>query len=255
MTNELTAFEFSGLKVTAGEIEFKDYKRLKESAVKLSEHLKTVEVTEDNVKTSKKLVSEVRKQVDQLEESRKQAKNWILEPYRELETKIKDITSVVKDSENVIRNQIRQLEELEREEKKQEIENIFNKRIQQYEFSNLFEPSNFITPKHLNKSTSMNKVEQEMVEWLETIDKGIQVIKSLEHSDEILAEYANCQDLTTAINIVNERYKKLEETEKVLKDISTTEETYTFKVFNSKDMKLIEMLMNENNIKFEKVGK
>ena len=63
--NETRIVEFE-----VGKISFNAYEHIKNKALNLSENLKKVEVSDENIKESKKLIAEVNKDVKKLEDYR-----------------------------------------------------------------------------------------------------------------------------------------------------------------------------------------
>lgn len=56
----------------------------------------------------------INKDVEELNDIKKTIKNKLLEPYVDFEAKIKEIIAIVKESDAVVRGQVRALEEAER---------------------------------------------------------------------------------------------------------------------------------------------
>ena len=242
------------LKIQQGKILFPEQEELKTQAQEILDHLSKIEVTPENVADNKKLISTVNKAIKGLEDRRISIKKEMLEPYNEFEKQVKEIVGIVKEADSLVRTQIHELEEAEREDKQHKIYQIFNKRIKAYDFGDAFTFEDFFQPMYLNKSVSMIKVEQEMVNWLEGIDRDLQVINSLEDRVDILAEYVSCIDLAKSIEAVNKR-KEVKKRNEVLNhtDTATADNvTYVFIINNEKDAKLLELLMKENDIKYEK---
>lgn len=257
MNNELVLFDNSQILVKQGMIEFNNFEKLKREALLLSEQIMGVEVTEDNVKTSKKMLAVVNNRIKEMEDRRISIKKEMLEPYTSFEKQVKEIVSIVKEADSVVRDQVKSLEEREREQKMEQIRDIFEKRIKHYDFTNLFRFDSFLTSKHLNKSTSMKTIETEMVQWLEKIDSDIQVIHTLPNSERVLTEYLDTKDVAVAIRIVNEYEERMN---RVIQDkpVSQTNKlSFVITLEDEKDMKLVEMFMQQNkiNYKSEKVAK
>ena len=254
---DLIPFSESSVLVKTGSIEFRDYELIKEQAQKLAEHVEEIEVTEDNIKTSKKLVSEMNKVVKDIDSHRIAIKKQMLESYNDFESQVRDITNIAKRAENAVRSQIRTLEEKERDEKLEVIKDIFDKRIKQYDFEDQFYFTDFIKPKHLNKSTSLTSVETEMVNWLESIHKDIETIKLLDDGVEVLTEYFYIKDFTKAVQNVKQREEQRKQAEKVVKPkLKNTVEKWCITV-NERDALTLEMFMKHMkiNYKIEKVEK
>lgn len=87
--------EIQELVVIEGRIDFPEFETIKASAEKLVAKLTETTVTSENVKESKKLIAAVRKQVRSINEERKFAKDVILQPYEELQAKIREIEAIV----------------------------------------------------------------------------------------------------------------------------------------------------------------
>jgi hypothetical protein len=249
MTNEL-AFNLQQIIVKPGLIEFNEFDRLKSQALQLAENIGQVEVNEETIQFSKKMLTAVNAKIKELESKRISIKKEMLEPYDTFEKQVKEIVTIVKDADNLVRDQVRTLEERERDAKREQVAEIFGKRIGHYIFGEVFTFEKFIKPSHLNKSTSIKSVEKEMVDWLEKIDNDLKVIGTLVNSDSVLAEYYDTKDLTTAINIVNDReaIKNSIVAQKVIKN--TVRNAYTITIDDEKDFKLVEMFMQNNNIKY-----
>lgn len=254
--NELKEFELTenSLVIDIGSIQFPAFQQIKNSATKLANYIEKVEVTEENVKKSKKLVATVNKQVKDLNDKRIKVKKQMLEPYNEFEDQVKEITEIVKSSEETVRQQIRQLEEQERDKKERAIIDLFNKRIQQYNFKNLFTYKAFIKNSYLNKTYSLTKIEKEMVDWLEQTEQALATIVNLEYPYEIIAEYTKTQDLVQAINNVQKRHSEVEDSRTLINEDVPNNYEIKYIIKNQKDAQLLELFMQKNNIKYEKVG-
>ena len=98
-------------------IDFKDYGKLLQEATIIAEKLNEMEVNEDNVKEQKKLLAAVNKSVKALNDRRISIKKELLKPYQDFENQVKEIEKVVKDADERLRTQVRELEEAERTEK------------------------------------------------------------------------------------------------------------------------------------------
>ena len=246
--------QLQDIEVTQGKVKFPKYEATLKSAQKLNEALSNVTVTEDTIKTNKKLVAEVRKEADKLDDARKKVKSEINEPYVEFEKLVKNIVNTVKQGEDLIRQQVREFEEKERQEKYNQLLEIINLRLNHY---TLIQQSNIdidliLEPRLLNKSVSMNKAEEQIVEKLENINQSIKSLQTMEHASELIYEYSSSLDMNKAITTVNNRHKALEqmETKKLAPKVSASK-TYTLTVFNSEDYIKLTKFMNENNITYK----
>lgn len=257
MENELLKVDIEGIQIVQGLVNFTDYQRIREEAEALAEQIKTVDVNEENVKASKKLLAVVNRRLKELEDTRIGIKKTMLEPYQLFEEQVKEIVSIVKEADAEVREQVKLLEEFDRIEKEDAIKEIWDKRVIRYSLGSLVPFEDFASPKHFNKTTSIDAVEKEMVAFLEHTQKDMNVIKSMDNSKEIVSAYLGRYDLGEAIGIVAEqmtRQKEIEKKTKALEKATAKEEEnqiFTFKIFDEKDLKLIEMFMKQNKISYE----
>ncbi|EAF6697686.1 DUF1351 domain-containing protein [Listeria monocytogenes] len=255
--NTLPKISIESPVVKQGSILFPAYKKIKSDSLLLAQQIENIEVTEENVQQSKKLLAAVNKEVKNLESERILIKKEMLEPYNEFEKQVKEIVSIVKTADEMVRQQVTQMEEEEREDKKLVLKRMFEKRIRMYDFKTYFTFDDFLENRYLNKSLSINKIESEMVEWLTKIETELKVIETMPHADEIIAEYKETKDLAVSAQIVSDRHKAQELIKEAKNDIKDDQlhTKITFTLFDEKDVKLVEMFMQQNKIKFEKVEK
>lgn len=249
--NELQV-KTASLEVVQGHIIFTNYEEIFDQAVQLRDYIESVEVTEDSIKATKKMLAAVNGKVKELEDKRIEVKKTILEPYNDLETKVKRIVNTVKEAEQEVRSKVRVLEERERVAKEVVIIDLFNKRKDLYPTLSMFEYGDFLTAKHLNKTTSINSIEQEMAEWFESKKRDIELISGFENVAELLTEYKETKDLSVAMSIVKERKERQEAVKQVLPKVEAIE-AFTFQVTSAKDAKFVELLLQENNIDYKVV--
>ena len=250
--NEL-AIDVQQIVVVPGSIVFQEYEQIKMQAVALAEEIEAVEVNEDNIKTSKKLLAAINKDLKQLEDNRISIKKVMLQPYEVFESQVKEIVNIVKTADNEVRKQVKYLEEFERLQKEDEIKALFEKRKKQYKkLNDLVQFNQFLQSKHLNKTTSIAAVEKEMVEWFEKINNDIKVIQTMTDASELLSVYIESFDFTKAISQVNERerLRRQAEASKALHCV-LHERTFHITVYDEKDFTLLKMFMNQNEIKFD----
>ncbi|MBJ6141287.1 DUF1351 domain-containing protein [Staphylococcus aureus] len=246
--NELIKHHDFNVVTTQGSVVFEEYDELLSQAQNLAEHVKTVEVDEENIKEAKDLMAQMNKRVKSIEDTRKQVKKLLLEPYNSFESQVKTIKSVIDNAVSHIRIQERELVEREREEKKQAIVRIFDKRIQHYDFEKVLGLADFLKPQHLNKSYSMTKVEKDLVDWLEKSKRDLEVIYQSEDTEDLIIEYQNTQDLSMAFDIVNKRKERKKQVEQAKQQPKNN--LHVFIINNDKDAQLAKLLLEQNNIEF-----
>lgn len=236
---------------TQGDVTFEEYDNLLSEANNLAEHVKQVEVNEENVKEAKRLMAQMNNRVKELETTRKDVKKALLEPYNRFDNQVKTIKSVIDDAVSHVKKQERELTEQERENKKQAIADIFDKRIKHYGFEKIMGFADFLKPQYLNKSFSMNKVENELVEWLEKTKRDLETIEKLDNRDELIVEYQNTQDLSMAFEIIDKRNQRKKQIAEQVKKPETKQTYHVFTISNEKDAQITKLLLEQNNIEFE----
>jgi Protein of unknown function (DUF1351) len=251
MVNEIIDLDLQGIILQKGIVQFNRYNEIKSQALELADQIRSLEVDEENVKQSKKLLAAVNKRVKELEDQRILIKNFMMEPYSVFEKQVKEIVGIVKEADEVVRKQVKELEENEREEKRHRLETLFNLRIKHYSFRDLFSFGDFLKPKHLNKTQSIEATEKEMIEFLEMITRDLKAIESMPEAEKIFSFYVEVKDLASALTLQQkqkEREKQIEAANVIKKDPS--EKCFLITIEGEKDFKFVEMFMNSNNIKF-----
>lgn len=264
--NEIMKKHDYDIQIVQGQVIFSDYENILKEAENLAEHVNQVTVNDENLRESKKLVSTMNKRVTEMNDKRKEVKNEILKPYTEYEQQVKHIESVVRDAENHVRTQVRDLAEQEREEKRKKIVDIYDKRIQHYDFDSLMGFADFLENKHLNKSYSISKVEDDLVQWLEMVRQDLQTIDKVskddsEYKNELIIAYQGSQNISKAIDHVEcmrEQRRKVAEQARqrelaAKRDVRKQEEDskqetqYSITV-SEKDFNLVKEFLKRNDI-------
>ncbi|WP_028124757.1 DUF1351 domain-containing protein [Eremococcus coleocola] len=259
LDNNLVQFDPTSIQVKQGSVQFLNAERILASAERLNEELRNVVVTDDTIKSNKKLVAEVRKQADFLDSHRKRVKKELLVPYLDFEETVKEIVETVKEGESIVRSQVRAFEEQERENKKVALQDVIKKRLRHYPKIEKYEvdTNNFIKPQMLNKSTSLDKAEKELVETLKDVEKDLGVLEVMDYGSEMIVEYLNNFSISGAIEIVNSRHKAIDKAEEVVretvKEIEQKPKTYKLEILNADDFINVIEFLNGNNINYNKL--
>lgn len=263
---ELQSLEQNNLtfNVTQAVIDVKGLYELEDDIDVLESYISQAEVTEENVKASKKLVAKIRKKADLVATFRKELKNELLEPYVEVESSCKHIESRIKEVDNLMRDQIKDLEAIEKAEKLDKLIELWELRIQHCTIKDLIEFDMFFKPEFLNKTYKISNIESEMESFFDKVEKDLTILQ-LEYVDDfsdIVAHYLSSFDLSSAIleyksikkhnEELKEELDKFKETNNIAKDITTDDnkERYDLVKINHKDLKVLVSFMNQQNIKF-----
>lgn len=243
--NDLT-FAVKTIKVKQGMVIY-DLTQTKQQALQLQELLETIEVDDETVKSAKKLLANINKRVKALEDRRKEIKRELLEPYYEFETEVKEIVGIVNEANDLVKSQVHDLESKERDQKEKVIRDIWDQRIMQYPFD-FVRFDDFIRPQHLNKTTSMKKIEDEMVEFLERILKDTQIISKMDDPKGVMAWYLINLDLQTTLEDYQAHKERADKIVPTQDDDLVIEETLDIRIFGKKDIQLVRNYLEEMEI-------
>lgn len=237
----------SDVSYTLPVISFPAFNVYKKQAQKVAEYINNLEVTEDNIKDVKKDIADARKIITALDTRRITIKKNILAPFNIFETQVKELSAIINDADTNVRTKVRQLEEKERDEKREKIKTIFNARMRSYTIDQYIEKpfERFITPQLLNKSVNMKKAEAAIVDWLESVQNAIDTIAKMQDHEEIMAYYVQSLDITKAIS----QYESV----RIIKE-SMNHESEPFVVIRVKglaEINFTKQLLDKNGIHYE----
>ena len=249
------------IKVEVGTIKFDGFPTLRLSVERLVEKMKTVEVTEENVKESKQLVARVRKEVDSLNDERKRVERFYLSPLDDFKRGIKEVGDLIKEAEESVRSQVRTLDEIEREVKYHDVQMLFDLCVKAYDLKGMFDFTDFYRREFTNKTYTLSKVESEMVEWLGKIESDLNFLSEQPEAAKVLAEYKDTKDVALAIKHVEEQNKYYSELEKRMQHVVTvsnpdfvsTKQEFKFTVFGENDAIVLREFLATTRIKFREV--
>lgn len=164
-------------------------------AEKMKEY-KGLVFTEETISEGKKDRANLNKLRGAIDDERKRVKKLCMEPCNRFEKEVKEVLALVDEQINAIDVQIKEVEQIKREEKRKAVQELFE--------SIGFQP--FVTidmiwdDKWLNASVALPKVENQMKETMYRIGEEVGTISRLpEFSFEAMEVYKKTLDLTQAI--------------------------------------------------------
>ena len=163
------------------EIQFLGYEKTLNDVRRLSERMKTQEVTEENAIENKKLLAEVRKEIKKLDAERLAVKREIMTPYDELNEKIKLLKEVLFEGEEHINAQIKEITTRQQEERKLQIKDLFIKYQKSYNAPQWLTFDKFLAKNQTlitNKATSAKKIRETVVSYFETFKQDYDILKT-----------------------------------------------------------------------------
>ena len=165
--------------------------------------------TEDTVKDVKKVRSELNKELAEYEASRKAVKKAILTPYEQFEVVYKDcVSDTYKKADTELKHKIDSVENELKAQKAAEVKAYFDEYLQS-------KGIDFVTfeSAHINVtlSASMKSLKEQAKAFIDKIADDLALIDTQEHKDDILYEYKQSLNVSSAITMVTYRYKAFEE--------------------------------------------
>ena len=166
-------------------------------------------VTEETVKDVKSIRAELNKEFSELEEQRKIVKSKILAPYEDFEKIYKEcVSDAYKTADNTLKSKINEVEDSLKQKKEEQLVNYFNECV-------LSKGLGFLTYDkvgvNMTLSASMKSLQEQIQTFVDKVVDDLALIKTQEHSDEILVEYKNSLNVSQSIQMVIDRKKALEE--------------------------------------------
>lgn len=244
----------NGVSYEIPQVLFPAYNEAKAKAEEVAAYIESQELTEENVKEIKSTLADARKLTDRMDRIRIDMKKQILIHYLEFEAQIKEITGIIDAADSELRGKVKDMEEAEREAKKADIAALWTKRVEQCPIIEKVMPdafSRWLTPKHLNKTVTMKKVESDMTSWIQKTVNEMDTAQSM--GDDFLAAYGWCGNLAEAIKQVNAQRETVKAVAEFGKDYYEDEPTETYIITGKKDIALVERLFAENDIAYIKV--
>lgn len=165
----------------------------------------------NDIKKYQQYLSNIQKQ---LEEKRKEIKKEIIKPYDEFDEYYKNGVYLKLDNGiNQLKEVVNEIEDLQKDEKRCELEEFANQYIETYSLGNILSFEDI--PLNITLSASMKSLKEQAKSFIERIASDLKLIELEEYKSEILLEYnKNGYDFTKAKLDVITRHKQLEEIEK-----------------------------------------
>lgn len=169
---------------------------LKTAIVKKMEDYKGLVFTEETIADGKKDRADLNKLRGAIDNERKRIKKMCMEPYNKFEKEVKEVLGLVDEQISAIDVQIKEVEQIKREEKRKTVQELF----ESIGFQKFVTLEMIWDEKWLNASVSLSKVENQMKETMYRIGEDVgTIIRLPEFSFEAMEVYKKTLDLTQAI--------------------------------------------------------
>lgn len=197
------------LRMENGLIRFDGYEIYRQKAEEARDYLLTLDVKPESEQECKRTVATARKISEQLNQEKIRIKKAVLEPYNDIENKVKEIIGIITEGENVARDKLKAIEDQRREEKKEEIRKIWEARSGSFLCGKYVGFESFLQDRHLNRTVPVSEVEKEMVAFLTSTSFDIQALASRPLGEEYIEEYLRCMNPMKAMQNVDRRHETM----------------------------------------------
>ena len=169
---------------------------LKTAIAEKMEEYKGLVFTEETISDGKKDRADLNKLRGAIDNERKRIKKMCMEPYDKFEKEVKEVLGLVDEQISAIDIQIKEVEQIKREEKRKAVQELF----ESIGFQKFVTLEMIWDEKWLNASVALSKVENQMKETMYRIGEEVGTISRLpEFSFEAMEVYKKTLDLTQAI--------------------------------------------------------
>lgn len=166
--------------------------------------------TEDNIKQAKADRAELNKLTKAIEDRRKMVKKKINEPYELFEKELKEILALIEKPVSLIDTQVKAFEDQQKEEKRKQIEAVYQEVIG--DLAEVLPFERVFDPRYLNQTFKLLQAQQEVKSRVQTVKTDLETIDSLDSKYKLNAKdvYIKTLDLSKAL-AENKRLSDLEE--------------------------------------------
>ena len=170
--------------------------------------LMALECTEDNKQDCKAQRTSVRKTKDELKDALKQVRSQILSPFVAVEEKAAVIYSELEKADICLKGKIDQIEDVQKSEKEDKLRGYF------YELRESLNIGEWLRFEDMNLKITLTASEKSLMgvvdSFLEKVCDDMNMISRLPDSVEVMAEFRNTLNLTSAIRLVEARKAQIE---------------------------------------------
>lgn len=192
--------------------------QIKEAVVNITEQYRGLSYTEEQLQEAKADRAKLNAMKNDISVRRVQVKQALLEPYKKFEAEVKEVVELIDEPIVMIDKQIVAYEERTKKEKRQALEDFFEKSM--VDIPVLITFDKIFNPKWLNRTASLSSCKKEIKKTIEDIVTDISAIRSsLSGKYSVYAEEyymkreMNLSKALSEANRIQEMDKKAEEEE------------------------------------------
>lgn len=150
--------------------------QIKEAVVNITEQYRGLSYTEEQLQEAKADRAKLNAMKKDISDRRVQVKQALLEPYEKFEAEVKEVVALIDEPIAMIDKQIVAYEERTKKEKRQSLEDFFEKSM--VDIPVLITFDKIFNPKWLNKTASLSSCKKEIKKAIEDIVTDISAIRS-----------------------------------------------------------------------------
>ena len=195
-----------------------NFEDLKGEISKKSQEYMNLVYSDSQIKEAKKDRATLRKFITALEDKRKQIKEEVMVPYRDFESKEKELVAIINKAVENIDTQIKGYEKGLREEKLKKVKDIYGECIGNLQKMIPFEKA--FKDSYLNAGTTLKSIREEMTALYEKVDREMKLITA-DNSPYVQSMRQVYKD-TLDFSLAMQKKQELEEAEQLR--IKTEEE-------------------------------
>lgn len=192
--------------------------QIKEAVINITEQYRGISYTEEQLQEAKEDRAKLNAMKKDISDRRVQVKQALLEPYEKFEAEVEEVVALIDEPIAMIDKQIVAYEERTKKEKRQALEDFFEKSMMDIPVLITFDK--IFNPKWLNKTASLSSCKKEIKKAIEDIVADVSAIRSsLSGKYSVYAEEyymkreMNLSKALSEANHIQEMDKKAEEEE------------------------------------------
>ena len=159
--------------------------------------------TEESKSVAKAELASLRKTRDEVEKRRKEVKEQCLAPYKDFETKVKELLEIIDEPICLIDSQLKEMEAERIRKRHEEIETLYAKCVG--EWTEYLPLKEIYVKKWDNATTNMKQIEKDLTALVEKTVSEIAIIRNTQSDvmEDALQNYKKGRDLGTALTQIN----------------------------------------------------
>lgn len=180
-----------------------NFEELKTSIAEKAKQYETMVYNEDQIKSAKSDRADLNKLKKALNDERIRREKEYIQPFNDFKNKVNELISIIDTPVKLIDGQIKNYEEKQKEEKLQEIKELYKNTAHPdwLDFEKVFDGNE----KWLNASVKIGTIEKEIWDFIDKVEDGMQTLSQLqEYSFEAMETYKKTLNLNIAISKANE---------------------------------------------------